>query len=231
MPKLTVSQLKNLSRKTQFFVAIALLLGAGTGVFLTMQNGQPQSVVEIKQASSNRKNGMIQGDGAHVTGATAPASDTSAPSTANNSTHQQTTAGNQTTAGDTAPNPAPTPASTPAPDPCDKTVVGPVVTYPDTGISFVESVTIPVGCTAGPFTVKTTDSRSVTFYGFTNKPTSPVKGVMSFASTQTGSSASYTVVTTNAATPGYYEDFAMIDDASSPYGMFAMTIKITVVAR
>jgi len=105
------------------------------------------------------------------------------------------------------------------------------VTYASTGISFVESVTIPVGCSTGPFTAKTTDNRTVTFYAFSNKETSPVRAIMTTASPSASSSAAYNVVVTNAATPGYYEDFAYVQDSSSPYGGFALTIKITVIPR
>lgn len=229
MPKLTLSRLKTLSRKTQMLLAVALLLSLGAGTALAMQGGsQPRSVSEAKQTAKTQKTGTVQDINTDMASAETPAADTSESSAASSSTQQQTD-DNQSAATGTTQNSTVPPASTP--DPCDKAVIGPVITQADTNISFVESVTIPVGCTVGPFTVKTTDNRSVLFHGFTNKPTSPVKGVMGFTGTTTSSSAAYTVVITDAATPGYYEDFAFVEDSSLSFGGFAVTVKITVIPR
>ncbi len=233
MSKFTLSQLKTLSRKTQALIAIVLLLGLGASTLLAVQgSGQPHNISAVKQAAKTQKAGPVLGANTNSASAEAPVIDTPKSPTASGSTHQQTSTNQPattTTVG--AQGSTSTPAPTPTPDPCDKVVAGAPVTYADTAISFVESVTIPVGCSTGPFTVKTTDSRTVTFYGFSNKPTSPVRANMVSGGTSTGSSANYTVVVTDAATPGYYEDFAYVEDSSSPYGGFAVTVKITVIAR
>jgi hypothetical protein len=237
MPKRMLSRLKTLSRKTQVLVAIVLLLGLGATMLLLVQgNGHPHTA-SAKQAAKTQKTAAVLGANTEISGSETPAAGVTEPSAAgghvsSGPTHQQTsspqTADTKTTPDPSSPS---TPAPTPPSNPCDKATVGPVVTQAETGISFTESVTVPVGCSVGPFTVKTADGHTVTFYGFTNKPTSPVKAVMAFAGTSTGSSASYTVVVTDTATPGYYEDFAMIDDPASPYGGYVVTIKITVIPR
>jgi hypothetical protein len=233
MPKLPLSRLKTLSRKLQTLIALALLVLVTSTLLVMHGAGQSDGAPQTKQAAKAQKVGAVLGASTDANSTEVPATDVSEPSAAvTGPTHQQASGNQPAATGDTqTQTPAPTPPPTPKADPCDKITAGPAVTYSETKISFIESVTIPVGCSTGLFTVKTTDSRTVTFYGFTNKPTSPVRAIMSSAGTSIGTSSTYRVVITDAATPGYYEDFAFIEDPSFDGGGFAVTIQITVIPR
>ena len=217
-----------LARKLKLGIGLAALVVLIICVFLLMPGGKPQKQADVqtRHTATVTKGSVLGantatnvGEGTATDASTTPVKDTPHGS---NPSQPSTPAPTNTDSGTT---PSPT-----KPDPCASATNGGTVTQ-EVGISFVESVTIPVGCTAGPFTVKTTDGRTVQFVGFTNKSTSPVRGILNSDVPTTGTSASYTVVITNAATPGYYEDFAMINDPSLSFGGFVFTIKITVIAR
>ncbi|HSX16311.1 MAG TPA: hypothetical protein VLF40_05970 [Candidatus Saccharimonadales bacterium] len=216
-----------IARKLKLGIGLAALVVLIICVFLLMPGGKPQKQADVQtRHTATVTKGNVLGantatnadEGTATDASTTPVKDTPHGS---NPSQSSAPAPTNTDPG-TTPNPT-------KPDPCASATNGGTVTQTETKVSFVESVTIPVGCTTGPFTLKTTDGRTVNIYGFTNKPTSPVKAVM--ASTGVLSSATYTVVITDAATPGYYEDFAMVEDPSFPGGAFAVTIKITVIAR
>ena len=223
------------AHKYKISIGLAALLVLITCTLLLAPNNKP------KEVSTHQTPKIVSTQKGSVLGANTA---TSAAATADTTAAAQTNTSSRATTPVTAPTPSnPTPSTPPAssdptppqnptpPNPCDAITTGGVVTAAEVGISFTESVTIPVGCTTPSYTVKTTDGRTVTFSGFTDKPTAPAHAILGSTSSYAGNSATYVITASDTATPGYYEDFAFIQDPSLSFGGFAFTVKITVVAR
>jgi hypothetical protein len=224
-----------LAHKLKLALSFAALTVLVICMLITLPGNKPQKLDTAQTAKSTKTAASKHNDltGANTTSATDV---TTATTQANTATHKPTSTASTSTTTPSSPASGSTPVPTPTPpahDPCTDIVTGGPITFSAVSMSFAQTITIPVGCTSPSYTATTTDGRTVTFYGFptADKPAAPFHVYLGQAAPYIGSSATYKIVVSNNATPGYYEDFAYVDDPSLSFGGFAMTLQITIVAR